>query len=177
MASRAPKSGKADHRRSTPGKSIRPMRALRSLAVSLMIPFSLNAAMIFLFGSGKRYEEFPDKTLWVPPLWLIHSASLGSSLLMGLASWLVWARGGLHLVSDALPLYVAQVSLGIVWDPLVLVIGSCWVGFVFCIINFGTLVACKSSFQKVNQLAGDIANICAMWAAFLTFVTLQLSFL
>ncbi|KAK4742667.1 hypothetical protein SAY87_000668 [Trapa incisa] len=131
-------------------------RALLSLWVSLVIPFSLNAAVVFRFGSGRMLDGIPNKPWWVPPLWLIHTASLGSALLMSIASWLVWARGQLRVDSDALPLYVAQVSLAAMWNPLVLVIGSCWSGSVLGLANFGTLVACKVSFEKATRLAGDI---------------------
>lgn len=177
MASGATENRRPSRHQPVAGAPARSDRPLCSLAMSLAIPLSLNAAVILLFGSGRKLDGIPSKPLWIPPLWVVHAASISSSLLMGLASWLVRARGRLRVDSDALPLYVAQVSLAVVWDPLVLVIGSYRAGSVLCAANFGTLVACKSSFQKATRMAGDIVSICAVWAGFLTVVTIHLSFL
>ncbi|KAJ4722187.1 Translocator-like protein [Melia azedarach] len=157
-------------------KMISAKRAFRSLAFSISVPLILSLAIICLFGSGKKYRALP-KPFWFPPLWFIHLASLGSSFLMSLAAWLVWADGGLNLYSDSLPLYIAQVSLSFVWDPLVLVIGAAWLGLVSCVVHFGTLVACYKSFKKVNPFAKDLVKPCLAWMGFLTMVNYKLVFL
>lgn len=98
---------------------------------------------------------------------------------MGFAAWLVWADGGFHAHPDALLLYIAQVSLGIVWDPLVLVIGAPWLAFVFCAANLGALFACFKIFRgmNVNPFAKDLVKPCVAWAAFLTILTFKLIFI
>lgn len=152
-------------------------RSLVSIAISVAIPVTLTTAIILQFGSGRHYRKLLEASFWLPPLWLLHGCSIAAAALMGLASWLVWSNGGFNAESAALPLYIAQVSLAIVWDPLVLVIGSAPVGFVFCAVNSATLVACRWSFLKVNGLAAKIVEVCAFWAAVLTVVTLKLCFL
>ncbi|KAM7463071.1 hypothetical protein LguiA_031192 [Lonicera macranthoides] len=151
-------------------------RALRSLSVALMVPLALTMATIFFFGSARKYRALA-KPFWFPPPWLMHLASLGSSFFMGLSSWLVWAEGGFHNESDALPLYIAQLSLSIIWDPLVLKIGAVRMGLVFCVVHFGTLVACRRKFKTVNPIAGDLVRPCLAWIAFLTTVNCKLIFL
>ena len=96
---------------------------------------------------------------------------------MGFAAWLFWADGGFHAHGDALPLYIAQISLSIVWDPLVLRIGAIWLGFVFCLVHFGTLFACYLIFRRVNPFAKDLAKPCLVWVAYLTLVNYKLLFL
>ncbi|KAJ7980266.1 Translocator-like protein [Quillaja saponaria] len=157
-------------------KSTKAKRALRSLAIAIAIPLSINLTIIFLFGSGRKYYSI-TKPFWFPTLWFVHLASLGSSFLMGLAAWLLWADGGFHAQSDALPLYIAQVSLSIVWDPLVLVFGSAWLGFVFCVLHFGTLFLCYLRFKKVNPFAKDLVKLCLAWVAYLTIVSFKLMYL
>ncbi|KAF4355175.1 translocator protein homolog [Cannabis sativa] len=151
-------------------------RALRSLLIAVSVPLSLTAAIIFFFGSGQRYRAFA-KPFWFPPLWFIHLASLGSSSLMGFSAWLFWADGGFHAQPDSLPLYIAQVSLGLVWDPLVLVMGQTWLGLVFGLIHFGTLFACYRTFRRVNPFAKDLAKPCLAWAFYLTLVNFKLIYL
>ncbi|KAF5738718.1 Translocator-like protein [Tripterygium wilfordii] len=151
-------------------------RALPSLAMSIAIPLLLTLVIILLFGSGHKYRAMV-KPFWFPPLWLIHLSSLGSSLVMGLAVWLVWADGGFHSEPDALPLYIGQVSLSIVWDPLVLVIGSASLGFVFCLVNFGTLFACYSRFKRVNPFSKDLVKVSLVWTGYLSIVTYKIIYL
>ncbi|PON80354.1 TspO/MBR-related protein [Parasponia andersonii] len=157
-------------------KIFRAKRALRSLFIAVSIPLSLTMTIILLFGSGHRYRAVP-KPFWFPPLWLIHLASLGSSFLMGFAGWLFWADGGFHAQSNALPLYITHISVSVVWDPLVLVIGAAWLGLVFCLIHFGTLFACYRSFRRVNPFAKDLAKPCLAWVAYLTLVNYKLIYL
>ncbi|GFY85108.1 hypothetical protein Acr_03g0018820 [Actinidia rufa] len=151
-------------------------RSFRSLVVALVVPLSLTLAIILVFGSSHKYQALANH-FWLPPLWLIHLASLGSSFLMGLSAWLVWAEGGFHGPSDALPLYVAQVSLSLTWDPLVLKIGSARVGLVFLVVHFGTLVTCYKKFRRVNPAAGDLVKPCLAWVAFLIYVNSKLIFI
>lgn len=157
-------------------KMISAKRAFRSLAFSISVPLSITLAIICIFGSGKNYRALP-KPFWFPPLWFIHLATLSSSFFMSLAAWLVWADGGFHARSDSLPLYVAQVSLSVLWDPLVLVTGAACLGLVFCVAHFGTLVACYKSFEKVNPFAKDLVKPCLAWMGFLTMVNYKLIYL
>lgn len=162
-----------------PGK-MRASRALWKLVVALLVPLFLTTTTITVFGAGHKYYYglvlASTPIFWFPSLWFIHLASLCSSFLMGLAAWLVWAEGGFHSQSDALPLYVAQVSLSIVWDPLVLVVEVPWLGFLFCAIHFGTLFACYLSFQRVNDFAKVLVTPCLAWFAYLTFVSSRLTY-
>ncbi|GAV74903.1 TspO_MBR domain-containing protein [Cephalotus follicularis] len=151
-------------------------RALRSLAISIVVPLSITLVVIFLFGSGQRYHAL-SKPFWFPPLWLIHLASLSTSFFMSLAAWLVWADGGFGMQSDALPLYIAHVSLSLVWDPLVLVIGAAWIGLFFTLVHFGTLFACYRSFKRFNPISKDLVKPCMAWMAFLSIVTFKLIYL
>ncbi|MBA0780334.1 hypothetical protein Gotri_004446, partial [Gossypium trilobum] len=110
-------------------KKAQTMKALRSLTIAIAIPLSLTLFIIFKFGSPKRYRTIMAKPIWFPPLWLINLASIGSSFSMSLAAWFVWVNRGFHMNSDALPLYISQISLSIVWHPLQLINDSVWFGF------------------------------------------------
>lgn len=95
---------------------------------------------------------------------------------MGFAAWFVWVDGGFTGGGngDALALYVSHVALCVTWEPLVLGTSAVAIGFVFCMINFGTVVAVYGEFRKVNRLAGQIVKPCVAWMAVLTFLTFRL---
>ncbi|GMI80105.1 TSPO(outer membrane tryptophan-rich sensory protein)-related [Hibiscus trionum] len=155
-------------------KEFRTMKALCSLTVAIAVPLSLTLFIIFEFGSAKRHRFVMGEPAWFPPLLLINIASIWSSFSMSLAAWIVWVDHGFHMNSDALPLYISQVSLSIVWHPLQLVIGSVRFGFVVCLLHFGTLFACYHSFRKFNKFAADLVIPCLFCSAFLTIISCKL---
>ncbi|KAK9664255.1 hypothetical protein RND81_14G029000 [Saponaria officinalis] len=157
-------------------KIVMARRALRSLIAALIANISLPITIILLFGSGRRYHGL-HKPIWFPPLWMIHICTVCSSFFMGLAAWLVWADGGFHINSDALPIYVAQISLNVTWYPLVLVMGFARLGLFFWVVNFVAIFACYLNFTKVNHIAGCIVKPCVFWAGFLLVVTLKICLL
>uniref|UniRef100_A0A7N0ZRL4 Translocator protein homolog n=1 Tax=Kalanchoe fedtschenkoi TaxID=63787 RepID=A0A7N0ZRL4_KALFE len=157
--------------------SPKPHRAVKSLTFSVLVPLTLTSASIWFFGSSvKTYNSLAAASLYLPPLWFIHLAELASSALMGFAAWFVWVDGGFRRSAsgDAAALYVSHVALCLTWDPLVLRIGAAPVGFVFCVVNFGTVVAVYGEFRRVNGVAGQLVRPCMAWMALLTLVTFKL---
>jgi benzodiazapine receptor len=150
-------------------------RGLRSLSIAVSVPLSLTLLSIYL-GSTHSYANL-SKPYWFPPLWSLHMTSLASSFLVGLSAWLVWAVGGFHREPMALSLYLAQLGLSLVWDPIVLGAGASRVGLVVCLATFGTLVGCARIAKEVNPTAGDLIKPCLAWTAFLAIVNLNLLFL
>ena len=150
-------------------------RGLRSLTTAVSIPLSLTLVTIYFSGATDRYRTLP-KPFWFPPLWAVHATSMASSLLMGLSAWLVWAEGGFHKKPTALPLFVAQLALSLIRDPIVFGYGGTRVGLVVCMGLFGALVGCARMFREVNPIAGDLVKPCLAWTAYVGVVTLKLLF-
>jgi benzodiazapine receptor len=149
-------------------------RGLRSLAVAVSVPLSLTLASIYL-GSSHSHGSL-QKPFWFLPLWALHVTCMASSFLMGLSAWLVWAEGGFHRNPTALSLYLAQLGLSFVWNPIVLGAGATRVGLVVCLAMFGALTRCCWIFKEVNPIAADLTKPCLAWTAFLSIVNLKLVF-
>jgi benzodiazapine receptor len=149
-------------------------RGLRSLAVAVSVPLSLTVASIYL-GSSHSHGSL-QKPFWFLPLWALHVTCMASSFLMGLSAWLVWAEGGFHRNPTALSLYLAQLGLSFVWNPIVLGAGATRVGLVVCLAMFGALTRCCWIFKEVNPIAADLTKPCLAWTAFLSIVNLKLVF-
>ncbi|PHT38670.1 hypothetical protein CQW23_22243 [Capsicum baccatum] len=157
-------------------KSIRKQKAkqgLKSLTIALSIPLLLTLLDIFLFGSSYQYVSM-KKPFWFPRLWALHLACLGSSFLMGLSAWLVWAEGGFHRQPMAMLLYLGQLGLSLAWDPVVFKAGATRVGLVLCMALFGVLIACVKAFKNVNPIAGNLVKPCLGWAVLLSLANLKL---
>ncbi|CAN4093088.1 unnamed protein product [Withania somnifera] len=148
-------------------------RGLRSLGIALAVPMFLTLLDISLFGSSYKYVSM-EKPFWFPRLWALHLACLGSSFLMGLSAWLVWAEGGFHRQPMAMLLYLSQLGLSLAWDPVVLKAGATRVGLVLCMALFGLLIACVRAFRNVNPIAGDLVKPCLGWAVLLSLANLKL---
>ncbi|KAE8671302.1 Translocator protein-like protein [Hibiscus syriacus] len=151
-------------------------RGLRSLVIAVSLPLSLTLLNIYLFGSGRGYGAQP-KPFWFPPSWLLHTACLAESFLMGLSAWFVWADGGFHIRPTAFFLYTAYLGLSLAWLPTVFWMGASWAGLLVSLAMVATLLGCSRDFGKVNPIAGNLVLPCLAWAAFLVVVNLKLVFL
>ncbi|KAJ7972945.1 Translocator protein-like [Quillaja saponaria] len=153
-------------------------RGLRSLAIAVALPVSLTILCAYL---GLRHNNvggnLTKTPFWFPPMWALHLTCPASSFLMGVSAWLVWAEGGFHRRPMALCLYLAQLVLMLMWEPIVFGAGARWVGLLVCLGMFGALVGCSRVFKQVNPFAGDLMKPCLAWTAFLAVVNLKLVFL
>ncbi|XP_068658373.1 translocator protein homolog [Aristolochia californica] len=148
-------------------------RGLRSLGIAIAVPLGLTVVTINLFGSGHKYQGIA-KPFWFPPLWVFHLSSLSTSCLMSLSAWLVWAEGGFHQQSAALPLFLAQFLLSQMWTPIVFRSGAKGVGLAVCLSLFMALYGCSKTFKRVNPIAGDLVKPCLAWAGFLGLMNFKL---
>lgn len=148
-------------------------RGLRSLGVVVSIPVLVTLTNIYYFGSNDAYK-MSRRPNWVPPIWAFHMACLGSAFLMGLCGWIVSAEGGFHRRSSALPLYLGQFGLRLLWDPIVFKMGANSAGLVIALGVCWALFRCYKVFREVNHIAGHLVLPCLGWAGLLTFVNLKL---
>ncbi|EXB40845.1 Translocator-like protein [Morus notabilis] len=150
-------------------------RGLRSLAVAVSVSVALTLLAVY-FGSSDSYKNttVSKPPFWFPPLWALHFTSTASAFLMGLSAWLIWTEGGFHNSPTALYLYLAQLVLGLVWDPIVFGAGLSVAGLVICMGMLGALIGCYQAFKEVNPIASEVIKPCLAWAAFLVLVNLTL---
>lgn len=150
-------------------------RGLKSLSMAVALPLSLTLLNIYFNGSSDRYVR-QEKPFWFPSLLVLHTASLASTFLMGLSSWLVWAEGGFHKKPTVLYLCLAQLGLSLAWDSIVFRLGAYWAGLVVSTALSGSLVWYCRMVEEVNPIAGDLMKPCVAWAALLSLVNLKLVF-
>ncbi|KAI3952966.1 hypothetical protein MKX01_028658 [Papaver californicum] len=172
-----PSSTKTLPRKPRSSKMAMAKKGLKSLSIAISIPTILTILTIYLSGSNQIYRSLQNKPLWFPPTWAFNFLCLISSFCMGLSSWLVWAEGGFHKKPNALPLCATQLGLSLCWKPIVLLMGSNYLGLVVCVGEFGGLVGCSRMFRDVNPIAADLLKPCLAWVAYLTIINYKLVYL
>ncbi|WOL03309.1 hypothetical protein Cni_G12029 [Canna indica] len=145
-------------------------RGLRSLAVAVAIPAAATVASISLAGATLS----PAKPSWTPPVWAFHMGSLFMSSLLGLSAWLVWADGGFHGRSEALPLYLAELVMALAWAPLLFSAGFTRPAMAVCMAHFVVLFLLSQSFRHVNPIAADLIKPYLAWVSFLAVFNYKL---
>ncbi len=147
-----------------PPQSASPMIRLLALFAWVMLCFGA-AAMGAFFPPGDWYASL-NKPAWNPPSWLFGPVWTALYLMMAIAAWLVWRRGGFRANRQPLGWFLAQLGLNAAWSPLFF--GLQWPGVAFAEILLlwcaiaGTLV----SFLRVNRVAGGLLAPYLAWVSF-----------
>lgn len=138
-------------------------RGLPSLAVAVAIPTVATATSISVAGTSVS-------AAWTPPVWAFHAGSLLMSGLLGLSSWLVWAKGGFHGRSEALPLYLVELVMELLWAPLLFGGGSSGLAMALCAAHVAVLFLLAQCFRHVNPVAADLIKPYLAWVSIVAVV-------
>eukprot|EP00775_Hariotina_reticulata_P002652 gene2652-2951_t len=113
-----------------------------AVAIPLLPSF---ASSIAAASDVKGWYSLLNKPSWTPPNWLFGPVWTALYCMMGLASYLVWRKGGFDLQSAPLTAYAIQLLLNYLWTPL---------------------------FFKAHQLGLAAVDIVGMWAGIATTIIL-----
>lgn len=69
-------------------------------------------------GGADPWYDALDKAPWNPPSWVFAPVWTTLYVLMALAAWFVWRRGGWQFQRRPLTLFVIQLALNFAWSPL-----------------------------------------------------------
>lgn len=75
------------------------------------------ASMGALFMPGQWYASL-NKPSWNPPGWLFGPVWTTLYVMMAVAAWLVWRRGGFKVQRRRLTWFLVQLALNALWTPL-----------------------------------------------------------
>ncbi|MBK7411744.1 MAG: tryptophan-rich sensory protein [Ignavibacteria bacterium] len=144
------------------------------LLFSLLLVFAAAAAGGLASASAGSFFMELDRPLWAPPAWLFGPAWTVLYLLMGVASWLVWRRGGFSDARLALTLYGVQLVLNGLWTWLFFVMRSGSLAFVDLIVPWLLILATIIAFWRKNKLAGLMLVPYLIWVAYASALTFSL---
>ena len=136
------------------------MRLVTWLAISF-VP----ALIGFRFPAPEYYARL-QKPSWAPPGWLFGPVWSVLYALMGIAAWLVAARGGSS--RTALVLWSAQLGLNATWTPVFFGLRAPGLALVNIVLLWLALVGTVSAFLSRRPLAGALLIPYLAWVSFAT---------
>lgn len=123
-----------------------------------------------LVSTGGWYAAL-DKPSWNPPSWIFGPVWTTLYLLMGIAAWLVWSRGGWSEQRRPLTWFVVQLALNALWTPLFF--GLHWLGVATLeiVLLWIAIVVTLASFARVSRLAALLLAPYLAWVSFAAVLT------
>ncbi|MDH7504189.1 MAG: tryptophan-rich sensory protein [Verrucomicrobiota bacterium] len=139
-------------------------RSAIALAGWLILCFAA-AAIGSLFMPGDWYAQL-KKPLWNPPSWIFGPVWTALYILMAIAAWLVWMRGGFPAQTKPLVAFAVQLGFNAIWSPLFFGLRSPGLAFADILFLWVALLITIRSFWKTRPVAGALLIPYAAWASF-----------
>ena len=150
------------------------VRQVAGLSIALALCFG--TAFLGAMASIKAptfYAQLarPD---WAPPAWLFGPVWTTLFIMMAIASWLVWRRGGLAAQRTPLVLFLAQLVFNALWSWLFFAwqLGGLALGDI--IVMWLLIAACIVTFWRTSTLAGALLVPYIAWVSFAGFLNFTL---
>lgn len=118
------------------------------------------------------------KPAWNPPAWLFGPVWTILYVLMAVAAWLVWRRGGWAAQRGPLARFVVQLALNALWTPLFFGLHRIDLALLEIVVLWVAIIATIAGFRRVSRVASWLLAPYLAWvsfAAFLTFTLWQLN--
>jgi len=139
-------------------------RSALALAAWLALVFAA-AAMGGFFLPGDWYARL-QKPAWNPPNWIFGPVWTALYMIMAVAAWLVWKRGGFAGQRVALSLFLIQLLFNALWSPLFFGLRHPALAFVDILLLWLALLGTVITFWKALPLAGALLVPYLAWVTF-----------
>ena len=148
-------------------------RQVLGLVVCVVVVFAA-ATLGGLFTKEANSDWYRGliKPLGTPPNWVFAPVWTTLYVLMAVAAWLVWRKGGFGARRLALALFLVQLALNAAWSPIFFGLGAFGWAFVEIALLWGAILATMVTFARASALAGCLMLpyiLWVTWAARLNF--------
>jgi translocator protein len=126
----------------------------------------LAASGTAIFVSTQGWYAGLHKPAWNPPSWTFGPVWTLLYVLMAVAAWLVWRKGGWKEQGNALELFVLQWLLNAAWTPLFFGMHCPGLAFAEIIALWLVLAATMISFWRVRKASGALLAPYLAWVSF-----------
>lgn len=123
------------------------------------------ASMGVLFPPGEWYAQL-NKPSWNPPSWLFGPVWTTLYLMMAVAAWLVWRKGGFRQQRRPLTFFLAQLVLNALWTPLFFGIHRPGIAFAEIVLLWFAILATILSFHPVQRISAFLLLPYLAWVSF-----------
>jgi len=136
------------------------------LALIGWLALCFSAAGTGAFVSIGGWYDTLNKPSWNPPSWIFGPVWSLLYIMMAVAAWLVWKKGGWAAQRKALSLFVAQLLLNALWTPLFFALHKPGLAFIEIVILWIMVVATIREFKHVHQTAARLLMPYLAWITF-----------
>ncbi len=121
---------------------------------------------IFTNSSIPTWYADLAKPSWTPPDWVFGPVWSALYLMMALAAWLVWRRGGLAAASVPITLFVLQLALNATWSILFFGLKMPGAALGEIVILWFAILATTIAFWRATPIAGYLLLPYLLWVTF-----------
>ena len=114
------------------------------------------------------------KPSWNPPPWIFAPVWTLLYILMAVAAWRVWRKGGWSIQRTALSLYVGQLFLNAIWTPLFFGAHQIGLALADILIMWLLILTMLIAFAKIDRTASWLLAPYLAWVGFESVLNLAL---
>jgi translocator protein len=140
------------------------MRKWIALIAWLALVFTTSLTTVFVSTDG-WYAEL-NKPTWNPPGWIFGPVWTLLYIMMAVAAWRVWLRGGWEKQRWPLTLFLIQWALNALWTPLFFGLHLLGWAFAEILVLLACILLTIRAFRPVDRTAAWLLVPYAAWVAF-----------
>ena len=143
------------------------------LVVSLAIPLAVGGFAAFLTRDGMKFFHTVPKPPLTPPAWLFPVVWTVLYLMMGAASYLVWASGVSEARRDrALTVYGLSLAANFLWPIVFFTMRFYFTAFLLLLLLWILVAAAALLFSCIDKRAGRLMVPYLVWLGFAAYLNL-----
>lgn len=150
----------------------RPWPAAVALVLSFAVTFAAPALGAFTMP-GAWYASL-NKPSWNPPAWIFGPVWTALYIMMAVAAWLVWRRGGWPAQRRPLTFYFVQLALNAAWTPIFFGLKNPGLAFAEILLLLIAIVITAHAFRRVSPAAALLLLPYLIWVSFATALNFTL---
>ncbi len=124
------------------------------------------AALTGVFVSTDGWYAELNKPAWNPPDWIFGPVWTVLYIMMAVAAWRVWLRGGWNVQCKPLALFLVQWVLNALWTPLFFGFDLAGWALVDVLVLLAFILLTIKAFRPVDRVAACLMVPYAVWVAF-----------
>ena len=141
-------------------------KALQIVALLGWIALTFCASATAVFVKTDGWYAAVEKPHWNPPSWVFGPVWTALYMMMALAAWLIWRRGGWKAQRGPLTLYLVQLALNALWTPLFFGLHRPDLAFFEIVILAVAIYGTVMVFWRVKRVAALLLVPYALWTTF-----------
>lgn len=120
------------------------------------------------------WYETLSKPSWTPPHWVFGPVWMTLYIMMGVAAWLVWRRGGWTAAAVPLTLFLIQLVFNVVWSALFFGLRRPDLAFFDIALLWLAIIATLVAFWRVTPAAGWLLSPYWLWVSYAAALNLAI---